>query len=99
MIYIISSIRRDMVVCLGDKSKIFHTHTKSIMRKNNMDKATGYPFADLTQVDIDSLIAKARVERAEAFRRLFSTLFRRSSAREAPLAEFATSLPARVSPC
>ena len=64
-----------------------------------MDKAPGYPFADLTQVDIESIVAKARVERAEALRRYFSTLFRRSSTRETPLAEFATSLPARVSPC
>jgi len=64
-----------------------------------MYKAPRYPFADLSQVEIESIIAQAKVERAEVLRRFFSTLFRRSSTREAPLAEFATRLPARVSPC
>lgn len=64
-----------------------------------MSKAPRYPFADLTQVEIETIIAKARAERAVAVRKFFSTLFRRNSTRKAPRAEFATSLSARVSPC
>lgn len=64
-----------------------------------MPKTSRYPFSDLTQPEVQGIIARARIERAQAIRNFFSFLFRSGPNRRAPLAEFATSVPARVSPC
>jgi hypothetical protein len=73
--------------------------TDVIMRNNNMTEIPRYPFSDLTQPEVEAIIARARIERAVAIRNFFSFLFRGGSNRRAPVAEFAAGVPARVSPC
>jgi hypothetical protein len=64
-----------------------------------MTKVSKYPFSDLTKPEVEAIIARARIERAQAIRNFFSSLVRGGANREAPLAEFATNVTARVSLC
>jgi hypothetical protein len=45
------------------------------MRNIQMNSAPGYPFSDLSQVQVDQLIEAARVERSRALRRFLASLF------------------------
>lgn len=69
------------------------------MRNNNMAKSSGYPFADLTRLELETIVAKAKAERAEAIRRFFTAVLRRRSTPKLALPEFETNVPARVRPC
>ena len=64
-----------------------------------MAKSSGYPFADLTRLEVETIVVKAKRERAEAIRSFFTTLLRRRSATKLALPEFETNVPARVRPC
>jgi hypothetical protein len=63
-----------------------------------MTKATKYPFSDLTRLEVDAIIERARAERSQAIRGFLAALLRRQPKQQALLAEFATQA-ARVSPC
>jgi hypothetical protein len=69
------------------------------MRNNNMTKTTRYPFSDLTQLEVEEIVERARIERSRAIRGFLAALFRGHSKQQVSLAEFATQAPARVSPC
>jgi hypothetical protein len=91
---------REIIVCFAfNMGLITGSSEQSIMRNNNMPNATRYPFSDLTQPEVEAIIARARTERSQAIRNFFYSLFRTHTKQQGSLAEFATRPLARVSPC